>query len=49
LDGRYITAARESKTLQNVNELFLFKGDLFTQINQILVEQKIGRLGFESD
>ncbi len=49
LDGRYITAAKESKTLQNVDELFLFKGDLFAQIKQILVEQKITRLGFESD
>ncbi|MCL8212859.1 M24 family metallopeptidase [Mesoplasma whartonense] len=49
LDGRYITAARESKTLQNVNELFLFKGDLFAQIKQILVDQKVKSLGFESD
>lgn len=49
LDGRYITAARESKQLTNVDELIWFKGDLFDQIKTILTSQQVASLGFEAD
>ncbi|ATG97471.1 M24 family metallopeptidase [Mesoplasma lactucae] len=49
LDGRYITAARESKELENIDEIIWFKGDLNKLITDILKQDEVKKIGFESD
>ncbi|WP_339023162.1 aminopeptidase P family protein [Spiroplasma endosymbiont of Crioceris asparagi] len=48
LDGRYITMARESKMLQNIDDLVLMK-DPYQQLNELIKAHNIKTLLFESD
>ncbi|WP_115558722.1 M24 family metallopeptidase [Spiroplasma alleghenense] len=48
VDGRYLTAAQQKKDLQNIDEIIGF-GPVFDLVNQKLLENKISKLGFESD
>ncbi|AKU79507.1 aminopeptidase P family protein [Spiroplasma turonicum] len=48
LDGRYITAARESKGLINIDKTFEFK-KIYDQLNSEIEKKEIKKLLFESD
>ncbi|QBQ07912.1 Xaa-Pro dipeptidase [Spiroplasma gladiatoris] len=48
LDGRYITAARESEMLINVDELDTFK-NVFESINRVIKQENIKKVLIESD
>jgi len=49
LDGRYITAARESDSLVNVDEILPFGKNLWITLNGLLKSNNIKRVGFEAD
>ncbi|ATZ16497.1 Xaa-Pro aminopeptidase/Xaa-Pro dipeptidase [Entomoplasma freundtii] len=49
VDGRYITAARENKSLINIDKIVLLDNQTWRKIAQILASQNINKLGFESD
>jgi len=49
LDGRYITAARESKNLTNIDELLTFQGNLWKMLEDILDKENVKKIGFEAD
>ncbi|ATZ21629.1 aminopeptidase P family protein [Mesoplasma tabanidae] len=49
VDGRYITAARNSKNIPAEIEIREFSSNLFTQMKEILKEHNVHKLGFESD
>ncbi|WP_422397202.1 M24 family metallopeptidase [Spiroplasma endosymbiont of Panorpa germanica] len=48
VDGRYLTAAQQKADLQNIDEIIGF-GPVFDLINSKLLEEKISKVGFESD
>jgi len=49
LDGRYITAAKESKNLVNVDEILPFGENLWITLNEMLKVNQIKKIGFEAD
>ncbi|AAT75738.1 Xaa-Pro-dipeptidase [Mesoplasma florum L1] len=49
VDGRYITAARNSNNIPKDIEIREFSNNLFVQMKEILKEHNVKKLGFESD
>ncbi|UWD35222.1 Xaa-Pro peptidase family protein [Mycoplasma cottewii] len=49
LDGRYITAARESKIINKDVELYHFSSNLKDDLNKILKDNNVKKLAFEAD
>ncbi|AUF83493.1 aminopeptidase P family protein [Mesoplasma syrphidae] len=49
LDGRYITAAKNKKDLQNVDHIIHFGKNVWAEMLKILEQDQVSTLGFESD